>query len=74
MLSGSKRVREHTSKLKDYYVYNIEESLHKCKNYKEIMNSSNSFEWLRAMEEEINSINKNKVWELVDLPLGINSL
>ena len=27
--------------------------------YKEVINSSDSTEWLKAMEEEINSINKN---------------
>ena len=61
-LVGAKEL-EPTSKLKDYYVYNIIESLDELKNDKKEINSSNSFEWLKAIEEEINSINRNEVWK-----------
>lgn len=32
------------------------------------MDSSYSFEWLKAIEEEINSINRNEVWQITNLP------
>ncbi|GMP68770.1 hypothetical protein CsSME_00028274 [Camellia sinensis var. sinensis] len=40
------------------------------KNLKEALSSPASKEWSTAMEEEIESMKKNHVWDLVDLPLG----
>ena len=31
-------------------------------------------EWVKALKEELIAINKNKTWELVDLPEGKNSI
>ena len=31
-------------------------------------------EWVKAMKEELIAINKNKTWELVDLPEGKNAI
>lgn len=31
-------------------------------------------EWIEAMNNEIEAIEKNKTWELVDLPAGMNSI
>ena len=36
----------------------------------DIMNSPNKEEWIKAMENEMNSMRKYQVWELVDLPEG----
>lgn len=41
-------------------------------SYYEAMKRKDKNKWLEAMKEEINSINKNKVWELVDRPEGTN--
>ena len=36
--------------------------------YKEVMDSCNSIYWIQAMQEELDSLNKDKVWCLVDKP------
>uniref|UniRef100_A0ACD5Z493 Uncharacterized protein n=1 Tax=Avena sativa TaxID=4498 RepID=A0ACD5Z493_AVESA len=62
----------HTPYLDDYFVFlgevhskTLEEE---PKSYKEAMASPESNLWMDAMYEELNSMNKNKVWELVTLP------
>ena len=40
------------------------------KNVKEALSSEHATEWKQAMENEINSLKKNKVWSLVKLPTG----
>jgi len=37
-------------------------------SYEEVLTSPNRDQWLIAMKEEMDSMDKNKVWELVDLP------
>ena len=37
-------------------------------NYEEAMMSPDSVKWLEAMKSEMESMYKNKVWSLVDLP------
>ena len=37
-------------------------------NFSEAVNSINSDKWLESMKDEIESINKNNIWELTDLP------
>ncbi|GMP70896.1 hypothetical protein CsSME_00029532 [Camellia sinensis var. sinensis] len=44
------------------------------KNLKEALSSPASKEWSTAMEEEIESMKKNHVWDLVDLPLGCKTI
>ncbi|KAK4390355.1 Retrovirus-related Pol polyprotein from transposon TNT 1-94 [Sesamum angolense] len=36
--------------------------------YEEVVTSPNANEWITAMKEEMSSMTKNNVWELVDLP------
>ena len=38
-------------------------------SYKEALLSPNSADWLKAIDEEKNSITENKVWKLIDRPL-----
>ncbi|GKG53540.1 hypothetical protein Tco_0554940, partial [Tanacetum coccineum] len=38
--------------------------------YQEAITCEDSSKWKAAMEEEIDSLRKNKTWELVDLPAG----
>jgi len=38
--------------------------------YHEALNSDDATEWLKAMKEEISSLNKNDTWSLVPLPPG----
>jgi hypothetical protein len=38
------------------------------KSFKQVMGSPESSLWMEAMQEEQNSVKKNNVWELVDLP------
>lgn len=40
-------------------------------SYKEAMNSDQSSEWNKAMIDELESMKKNDVWDLVDLPNGV---
>ena len=37
-------------------------------SYQETLSSPNSKEWIAAMQDQMDSIMKNQVWELVDLP------
>ncbi|RVW51060.1 Retrovirus-related Pol polyprotein from transposon TNT 1-94 [Vitis vinifera] len=39
-------------------------------NFQQAMKSSNSQKWIEAMNEEYKSMQDNKVWELVPLPVG----
>ena len=39
-------------------------------NFRQAMESSNSHKWIEAMNEEYKSMQDNKVWELVSLPVG----
>ncbi|XP_052188824.1 uncharacterized mitochondrial protein AtMg00820-like [Diospyros lotus] len=39
-------------------------------SYEEVLTSLNQDQWLITMKEEMDSMDKNKVWELVDLPLN----
>ena len=36
----------------------------------ETLSSPKVKKWIKAMEEKIESMNANQVWDLVDLPLG----
>jgi hypothetical protein len=68
-----KRKREPSKRLKDHYVFNLEEVdelVEDPRTFKQAMDGSDSQQWQEAMEEEIDSIKKNEVWELVDLPTG----
>ena len=38
------------------------------RNYKKVIGSKDSMEWLKSMEEEMNSLKKNQAWMLVDKP------
>ena len=38
------------------------------------MSSKESYSWYNAMKEEINSMASNRVWDLVELPDGINAI
>ena len=39
-------------------------------SFKEVLSSSARDEWMTAMQDEMSSMDKNKVWKLVDLPPG----
>ncbi|GJY59854.1 retrotransposon protein, putative, ty1-copia subclass [Tanacetum coccineum] len=47
-----------------------EEDTHEPITFQEAINSSEKDEWVRAMEEEMSSLKKNHIWELVDQPHG----
>ena len=38
------------------------------KTFKEVMKGANSAEWMGDMKDELESMEKNKVWNLVNLP------
>ena len=42
--------------------------------YKDAMSRDDKIKWERAMESEMDSIEKNQTWELVPLPQGKNAL
>ncbi|KAK8934281.1 hypothetical protein KSP39_PZI015017 [Platanthera zijinensis] len=44
------------------------------KSYKEAIESKESSQWMAAIEEEIESLHKNKTWELVYLPKGAKAI
>ncbi|KAI5341456.1 hypothetical protein L3X38_020730 [Prunus dulcis] len=73
----SKRTRR--SALSSDYVY-LQESeqndpcLEDPITLKQALTSSANEQWLQAMKSELNSMEKNKVWELVQLPQGCRSI
>ena len=44
------------------------------KNVNEALSGPKAKEWIKAMEEEMESMNANQVWDLVDLPPGRRSI
>ena len=42
--------------------------------YKEVLNNSKSDLWFRTMKSEMDSMDENQVWTLVDPPEGINPI
>ena len=54
----------------DYEVYNTEEFQmeNDPTSFKEAMRSDHSSKWLEAMEDEMKSMNANKVWDLEIIP------
>ena len=73
-----KRARALPSYLSDYYIYLAEELCYSADvdemtnnlSYNDAVSSNESSEWINIMDDEIESINKNKVCELVDFPKG----
>ncbi|KAI3664859.1 hypothetical protein L6452_43468 [Arctium lappa] len=63
----SDRVRQVPSHLRDYHVYVTLLSNHEPTSYKEA--SSNS-DWQKAMDEELQALDKAQTWESVPLPQG----
>ena len=39
-------------------------------NFLEVVTGFNSIKWMHAIEEELESMYKNNVWDLVELPTG----
>lgn len=63
--------RETAGKLPDRYndfVMSVNEKHFEPANFKEAMNCDNREHWLKAMKDELKSINDNKTWELSELP------
>ena len=44
------------------------------KNVNKTLSGPKAKEWIKAMEEKMESINSNQVWDLVDLPPGRRSI
>ena len=70
--SGQKSQRRPTLMLKNYYlmkskVVAIEDD---PVNFAKAMESHDAEQWLKAMHEELDSISKNEVWDLAELPIG----
>jgi hypothetical protein len=68
--SWSKRQRQPSIILKDHYVLNVDDInlQDDLMNFKEAMNSKDANKWIEAINDEIDSIRTNNVWELTDLP------
>lgn len=72
-LRRSKRERKFPSKYEDSYVYSNEIYVNFCSadspvNFEEAINSDESESWKHAMNKEIECLNKNKTWNLVEKP------
>ena len=77
-LRRSSRVRR-PSISGDYYVYLLESDFDAGpKNdpisFSHAMSDENSKFWYNAMIEEIESMAKNQVWEIVELPKGVKAI
>uniref|UniRef100_A0A6N2K712 Integrase catalytic domain-containing protein n=1 Tax=Salix viminalis TaxID=40686 RepID=A0A6N2K712_SALVM len=73
-------IRERRSAITDdYVVYDVEIECdlsldEEPKTFRKAMESENSEKWSNAAEEEISSLNVNKVWDLVELPDGFKTV
>lgn len=58
--------------LNDYVVYaaHQDDEFFEPKHYKEAVHSKYGSQWMKAMVEELNAIEDNDTWELVNLPYG----
>jgi hypothetical protein len=43
-------------------------------SFKEAMRSEHSSKWIKAMEDEMESMNANKVWDLETIPRGSKTI
>lgn len=75
-LRGSQRARSKSCKLKDYYLYNLEQlnnslisnqdsQAREPLSYEE---ASSNLKWITVMDEELEALKKNRTWEIVELP------
>ncbi|KAG5673744.1 hypothetical protein PVAND_003764 [Polypedilum vanderplanki] len=70
------RVTRPPAYLKDYEVFKDTDEINlvnlnpEPSTYNQAIKSPEKEKWLEAMKEEIDSLNQNKAWELVDLPPG----
>ena len=60
----------------DYKVYNSEEIQNEGDptSFEEAMKSANSSKWFAAIEDEMRSMNTNKVWDLEEIPKGAKTV
>jgi len=74
-LRRSQRVRR-SAILDDYEVYNIEEAQMEGDptSFEEAMKSNHSSKWLKAMEDEMESMSTNEVWDLEPIPKGAKTV
>src|SRR4051812_32263711 len=70
-LRQSKRVRVSKYYEPDYASYNVEEDL---VNLQEALSSMDAYLWQEAINNEVESIDSNKTWNLVDLPPGCKTI
>ena len=66
----SHRTKNPPKKFDDYYVYNISIFVNFCRTdvpntFEEALESKESKCWIKAMDKEIDCLNKNKTWKLV---------
>ena len=71
----SQRVRKSVIPV-DYEVYNTKEFQMEDDpaSFEEAMSSDQSLKWLEAMEDEMKSLNANKVWDLKIIPKGAKTV
>jgi hypothetical protein len=74
-LRRSQRVRR-SAIPDDYEVYNIEEAQMEGDptSFEEAMRSDHSSKWLKAMEDEMESMRTNEVWDLEPIPKGAKTV
>ena len=74
-LVGLKRVRKSAIPA-DYEVYNTKEFQMEDDpaSFEEAMSSDQSLKWLEAMEDEMKSLNANKVWDLEIIPKRVKTV
>lgn len=56
------------------YALEVAEGIDEPSTYSEVVSSVDSDKWIMAMQEEMESLQKNKTWELVELPKGKNAV
>lgn len=61
-------------RLNDYEVYQAKVNDFEPRNYKEAISCKESSNWIKAMEEELQGIERNNTWELVNLPYGARAV
>lgn len=58
--------------INNYNVYTLDDEIPTC--FRDISKSQNKNKWEKAIEEELNSLDQNQTWTLVQKPNNVNMI
>lgn len=73
-LAALSALEKNQDKLESHVVDNAAGDTYEPKNYEDAVTCADASRWIPSMDEEVKEIIANKVWEVVDPPLGVSIL